>query len=135
MSNDTLIVIFFLFFIDLTVDDCLTKKDIPEIITKLYDVHGESEKFGTLLKLPQSTVDAIHIIGDCDPLFDVAEQFINQNPRPTWKIVLEALRDPCINNPDLAENIEKMRFSMRPGIMTIITESANHNNYYLFLLI
>ena len=117
MSNDTLIVIFFLFFIDLTVDDCLTKKDIPEIITKLYDVHDESKKFGTLLKLPQSTVDAIHIIGGRDPLFDVAEQFINHTPTPTWNIVLEALRDPRITNPDLAENIEKSRFSTRPGII------------------
>ena len=128
MSNDTLIVIFFLFFIDLTVDDCLTKKDIPEIITKLYDVHDESKKFGTLLKLPQSTVDAIHFAG-YDPFLNVAEQFINHTPTPTWNIVLEALRDPRINNPDLAESIEKMRFSMRPGIITIIMviiESANH---------
>ncbi|CAI7994966.1 hypothetical protein GBAR_LOCUS1584, partial [Geodia barretti] len=41
--------------------------------------------------------------------------FVEQeDQRPTWRIVLDALRDPLINNPRLAERIEKRLSGVSP---------------------
>lgn len=90
-------------------------KDIPDIIQKLHDVREKYVIFGILLKLPMSTVDAIH--GQrLDPFINVAFQFVKHHPNPTWRIVLDALRDPLINGLELAEQIKRHHFSINPGI-------------------
>ena len=41
-------------------------------------------------------------------LFHVIVEFLNGvEPRPTWRVILDALRSPVVNLPRLAEDIER----------------------------
>ena len=96
------------------MDAVVTLKDFVE---ELWDVNYKSKILATVLKLPECTVDAIHE-GQCvtrHPFTNVVMQFIKHTPRPTWRIILDALRDPLISKPLLAESIEMNLHSTQPG--------------------
>ena len=42
-----------------------------------------------------------------DQLRDILIEFLKQvEPRPTWKVIIEALRSPSVNLPALAKDLE-----------------------------
>ena len=96
------------------MDDSLTFKVAVE---ELFDVHDKSEDLGILLGLKKSTVTSIHA-KFCRPIKrfrEVLLAFLQQTEQPTWEVIVEALKDPSINNSRLAESIEKRFCSRQTG--------------------
>ena len=82
-----------------------------EISRRIDDLKSKYEIFGRLLKVPRDLVKRIRKEHD-EPetrLLHIIEAFLRQkDPRPTWRIILEALRNPLINAPRLAGKIERI---------------------------
>lgn len=96
----------------------LSEKDVPEVVYELLDMQTKSAILGRLLKLPKSRVDSIHQ-QNSDPqerLFSVIDEFVKQiEPKPTWKIILEALKNPLIGQTRLAQELERKYFCKEPS--------------------
>ena len=96
-----------------TVDKTLVPDDAGEIAQELNDAMSESFPLGLQLKLPLSEVEAIHsqYQRPRDRLLHVIIAFLKQTePRPTWRVILKALRSSSVKLPALAMNVEA-RFS------------------------
>ena len=91
------------------LDKLLLKDDVPEILANILDAQTKSELLGRVLKLSPSRVSGIHMQYR-DPeecLFCVIDEFVKQvDPRPTWRVILTALRHPTIRLTGLANEIE-----------------------------
>ena len=80
-----------------------------EIVCEILDVQTKADILGRVLKLSVATVESIRERYDDpqDRLFHVIDEFVKQvEPRPTGKLILEALRSPLIKQPRLAEGLE-----------------------------
>ena len=90
-------------------DRILVRDDVPGIVAQILDAQTKSKLFGRVLKLPAHTVDRIHVQYS-DPeecLFQVMDEFVKQvEPRPTWRAIVNALKNPLIGLTSLAEEIE-----------------------------
>jgi hypothetical protein len=88
----------------------LDEHDVTEIVPEILLVQTKSEILGRILKLPKPTVDSI-IYKYSDPqeqLIHVIDTFVNQvHPKPTWRAIVDALKNPLINLPHLAEEIKQ----------------------------
>ena len=92
-----------------TRDSTLDESDIYDIYGELYDVRANSMALGLALGVPKSTVDAIHVQYRhlTDQLVQVITEFLEQKePRPTWRVIVKALRSPLIREHRLARKIE-----------------------------
>ena len=88
----------------------LNPGDVPDVVCEILDVGTKSDIFGRVLKLPKATVDSIYqkYSDPRDRLFGVIDEFMKQvEPPPTWRVILEALRNPLIGQYRLAQEIER----------------------------
>ena len=87
----------------------LSPDDAVGVFEELLPAQNVSFKIGLKLKLPYYIVEAIHS-KDLQPdeyLLKVLIKFLQRvEPRPTWRVIVEALRSPAVNLPALAESIE-----------------------------
>ena len=92
------------------MDTTLTTRDLVGVAEELLvGVQAKSRMLGRVLGLPQSTVDAIHEHYD-DQLLNVIAEFLEQKEtRPTWRVIINALRSPLIGEHVLANKIERRR--------------------------
>ena len=92
------------------LDRTLVQDDVPEIVAAILDAQTKSERLGRVLKLPASTVSGIHkqYRDPEDCLFHVVDEFVKQvDPRPTWRVILNALRHLTVRQTFLANAIER----------------------------
>ena len=105
-------------------DETLTPDDAADVLEELLPAQNKSYQLGLKLKLPQYVVEAIHS-KDLPPekyLFKVLIKFLQQvEPRPTWRVIVQALRSPMVNLPALAKAVEEDHF---PDLQPLST-SAN----------
>ena len=93
------------------LDMTLTPDDAVDVLEDLLQAQNESYVLGLKLKLPKREVDSIHSTYSKprDRLLHVIIAFTNQTkPRPTWRVIVEALRNPVVNLPAVAERVEKV---------------------------
>ena len=93
-----------------------TENEVPEIVQNILTLKAKSKALGFILKIPKPRLDSIHQqhsnTQDC--LLGVIDEFVKQvHPRPTWRVILSALRSPLIREYHLALKIER-RFSLFP---------------------
>ena len=91
------------------MDKTLNKDDVIKITGRLLDVQTKSEVLSHLLKLPSGRRGAIiqQYRDPHDQLLHVIGEFVKQvEPRPTWRFILDALRDEQIGDHSLAQDIE-----------------------------
>ena len=91
------------------MDKTLNKDDATDIVRRLLDLQSKAKTLGRLLKLPKATIDVTpQLTSDPQaPLFFVIDEFLKQvKPRPTWRFILNTLRDPLIREHSLAQEIE-----------------------------
>ena len=111
MRRVVLLEPFMLYYYHIQREEGSKTKDwfVPGIVAQILDVQTKSKIFGRVLKLPPHTVDRIHVQYS-DPekcLFQVMDEFVKQvEPRPTWRAIVNALKDPLIGLTSLAEEIE-----------------------------
>lgn len=90
------------------MDKTLSQDDVICIVEKLLNVQRRARKLGRVLKLPQHIINSIPKF-DSDPqapLLYVIEHFVKQvQPRPTWRVILNALRNKVMDEDRLADEI------------------------------
>ena len=83
------------------------------LLEELLPAQTHSYLLGLKLGLPVYTVDSICSTYQHprDRLLHVLIAFLNQEtPRPTWRLVVEALRSPAVDLPLLARKVETAHF-------------------------
>ena len=94
-------------------DETLTEDNAAEILEELLPAKNQSYVLGMKLKLPLHEVEAIHLkySDPRDRLLHIIISFLRQaEPRPTWGVIVGALRNPIINLSALAMKVEAARF-------------------------
>ena len=94
------------------VDETLKSDDVAGILDQLVEAQNHSYVLGLKL-LPSHKVEAIHRQYQ-DPeerLLHILLAFTKQiQPRPTWSVIIEALKAPAVNLPSLARRVEADHF-------------------------
>ena len=93
--------------------ETLTPDDAVNVLDEILEAESKSYIFGLKLRLPLQVVDSIHMTHS-EPhnrLLQVLIAFTKQvDPRPTWKAIVDALRSPSVNLPQLAMRVEAAHF-------------------------
>ena len=92
------------------LDRRLNRDDVTDIVRRLVYVQRRAKTLGRLLKLPQHVVGSIpKLTSDPqEPLFYIMERFVREvKPKPTWRLILAALKDNLMKECALAEEIEE----------------------------
>ena len=93
----------------------------------ILEAHNKSYVLGLKLNLPLHVVDAIHTTHSQpeDRLLHVLIEFTKQiHPRPTWRVIVDALRSPAVGLPHLAEKVEAAHFPDRSSTCDVVSEAA-----------
>ena len=94
-------------------DETLQPNDAMEILEEILPAQNHSYVLGMKLKLPPHVVDAIHS-KEMEPeiyLLKVISEFLNEvGSRPTWRVIVEALRSPAVRLHQLANKVEAAHF-------------------------
>lgn len=80
------------------------------VLEKLLPAQDKSFILGLIFKLPHHEVKSIHstYTEPQDRLLQVLIKFTYQTePRPTWRVIVEALRSPAVGLQALADKIER----------------------------
>ena len=81
-----------------------------DVLEEILEVKNKSFQFGLKLRLETHIVESIHKQYS-DPeerlLYILIEVLKQVEPCPTWKLIIDALRSPTINFPQLADKLEK----------------------------
>ena len=92
-----------------TGDEPLTPDEAVNILEEILEAQNHSYALGLKLKLPLHVVDAIceNYSQPRDRLLHVLIEFTKQEePRPTWRAIVDALRSPAVNLHQLAMTVE-----------------------------
>ena len=95
-------------------DEILTPDDAADILEEILDAQNKSYFLGLKLKVAQSEVEAIHEMYTDPPerLLHILIAFLKGvEPKPTWRVIVEALRSPAVKLPALAEKVNEAHFS------------------------
>ena len=108
------------------VDETLKSDGVSEILDELVEAQNHSKVLGVKL-LPPHEVEAIHRQYQ-DPkerLLHILLAFTSQiQPRPTWRIIVEALRSPSVNLPRLARRVEAAHFPDSTSTRDVVPETT-----------
>ena len=84
----------------------LTPDDAADLVEELLPAKIRSRQLGLALKIPRRVVDNIHREFS-DPLFHLFIEFTNLSElRPTWRVIVDALRTNEVYLPELADKVE-----------------------------
>lgn len=105
-------------------DEIIAPNEAVRVVEELLPAQNQSYELGLKLNLPPYEVKSIHSMFP-EPrkrLLHVVMEFLNQvEPRPTWKLIIEALKSPLVNLPELGLAIEEAHF---PSIHTEVTDEV-----------
>ena len=94
-------------------DETLTPNDAATVLQEILDAQNQSYILGLTLGLPQTKVEALHSTYSKPDvrLLHIIIQFLNGiEPRPTWRVIVDALRSPAVNLPAVAKRVEAAHF-------------------------
>ena len=99
-----------------------------DIVEEILPAQNDSFELGLRLRLPHHEVEGIHSTHS-DPrsrLLHVILAFLNQaKPRPTWRVIVDALRSPAVNLPRLADKLEAAHFPDPTSTRGVVTETTS----------
>ena len=116
-----------------TAHDKLTPEDAIIVLEELLDAQTESFKLGVILRLPIAEVERIHsTYSNCrSQLLHVIISFLKQEqPRPTWKVIVDALRSPAVQLLKLAMEVETSHCS-RPETLDKEPTAATGETFFV----
>ena len=96
-----------------TGDESLTPDDAVDVLEEILEAQNQSRFLGLKLKVPEYIVTSIHTrnMDPKDCLYYILVEFLKQvEPKPTWRIIVAALRSPIVNLPQLAMKVEVAHF-------------------------
>ena len=86
----------------------MEEDDAIVILQEIIEIKAKSAIFGRLLKLERVRINLIHQ-EQSDPqdhLLQVVDMFLEEELNPTWRIIINTLRHPLLNNYQLAQTIQ-----------------------------
>ena len=92
------------------LDKTLEPDSAADILEELLDAQNHSHVLGLKLKLKFRDVEAIFATHahPKDRLLRIIIAFLNQvEPRPTWRVIVDALKSPAVDLPVLAKKVEE----------------------------
>ena len=92
-----------------SVHETLKQDDAARVLEAVLEAQNQSVSLGLKLKLPLHVVEAIHSMYQHpkDRLLHVVIEFLRQDePCPTWRVIVDALKSPIVHLPRLANRIE-----------------------------
>ena len=95
------------------MNDTLTPDDAVDVMEELLPAQNKSYELGLKFKLPHHDVESIHSVYSKprSRLLHILIGFTSQTePRPTWRVIIEALRSPAVDEPALARRVEAAHF-------------------------
>ena len=90
-------------------EELLKRGDVGSILEELLPAQNKSYELGLKLKLEQHVIDGIFNTYPQPQmrLLHILTEFLNsENPRPTWKAIIEAVKSPLVNIQPLARDLE-----------------------------
>ena len=109
------------------MDETLKPDDAVEIFEELLPAQHKSYMLGVVLNLPPHKVEFIHSCYQ-DPkkcIRHVIIEFLKQwEPRPTWRNIIKALRDPTVDLPDLAMRVEAAHIPDPTATCDVVPETT-----------
>ena len=91
------------------MDETLTPEDARNILEELLEAQNSAHLFGLMISVKPRDVEAIQTMYQQpkDRLLHIILKFLNQEePRPTWRVIVDALRTNTVNLPRLATRLE-----------------------------
>ena len=91
----------------------MTERDADAVLEELLPAQTQSYLLGMKLKLEIHEIDAIHTkyLDPRDRLLHIVLSFLRRaEPRPTWRVIVDDLRNPIVNVTALAERVEAAHF-------------------------
>ena len=91
----------------------LTERDAMAIFEELQEAMNKAYQLGLVFELPPHELDAIkkNYPDPRDLLLQVILAFLRRaEPRPTWRVIVDALRSPVVNLTALAKRVEAAHF-------------------------
>ena len=91
----------------------MTERDADAVLEELLPAQTQSYLLGMKLKLETHEIEAIHMkyLDPRDRLLHIILAFLRRaEPRPTWRVIVDALRHPAVNLTALAERVEAAHF-------------------------
>ena len=98
--------------------ETLDPDSATDILEELLDAQNHSHVLGLKLKMKFRDVEAIFSthIQPKERLLRVIIAFLHQvEPRPTWRVIVDALRSPAVGLPLLAKKVEEAHFPEIPA--------------------
>ena len=123
-----------------TGDDTLKPDDAVHILEEILPAKNHSYVLGLKLGLPKHVVDGI-LSKKMEPeesLLEVISEFLNQvGSRPTWRVIVDALRSPVVRQHQLANEVEAAHFPDATAIREVVptsTPTGIASCHYAFIL-
>ena len=106
-----------------------------EVHRRLCDMKSKFKVFGRLLKVPRDRIKSIHqthLEPEACLLYTIKAFLQQKEPRPTWRVILVALRSPLIGNSRLAGRIERI-YGFSPSTQLGMSVCFMHKSYMAVL--
>ena len=110
-----------------TEDVTLTERDAKDILEELQEAMNRACELGLVLKLLPHEVEAIRKTypDPQDRLLQVILAFLRQvEPRPTWRVIVDALSSPAVNLTALARRVEAAHFPDPTATCDVVPETT-----------
>ena len=95
----------------------LNADDLGNVLEAVHDAHSQWYGIGLQLRLASAVLEGIEqqYSRTEDMLREMLKQWLKQvDPVPSWVALIEALRSKTVNEPSLAEQLEKHHISPLP---------------------
>jgi hypothetical protein len=94
------------------LDRTLNREDVNDISERLLGLQNKPKLLSRALKLPLTVIDSVpkrtQTSEVLDALIYVIESLVRQvEPRPTWRLILDALKSQLMNEAALSKQIEE----------------------------
>ena len=91
----------------------LNGHDATDVFQELLTAQGKSYELGLMLQVPPHEVEKLHSMYP-EPrkrlLYTIISFLQRTEPRPTWRVIVEALKSPIVGLPVLAGRVEVAHF-------------------------
>ena len=118
------------------VDETLRPEDAGKILEELLEVQNSAHLFGLMINVKPCDVEAIQTTYQQpkDRLLHIILKFLNQEePSPTWRVMVAALRTKTVNLPRLATKLEAAHFPDSTSTRDVVPETTGMSPSHLGL--
>lgn len=105
----------------------MTDDDAAKILEELLPAQNEARLLGLSLSLPIVQVDTIFqkYLDPRERLLYIIVAFLRQaQPKPTWRVIVDALKSPVVNHTPLANRVEAAHFPDPTATRPLQTETG-----------